>query len=115
MRRKARRDGNHAAIRDALRRIPGVSVYDASHLGDGMPDLIIARGNRLVLLEIKDPGKPPSDRKLTPAELAVSRLFPMHYFVALTLDDALAALGIRQRAPGAASATSASSPAAARR
>lgn len=67
MRRAARTDGPHADIRDTLRK-GGWYVHDCSRLGDGFPDLLIARGGRLLLVEIKDGTKPPSRRALTPAE-----------------------------------------------
>jgi hypothetical protein len=65
MRRAAKVDANHAAIRDAMRQFPGVTVRDTSHVGDGFPDLIVGFRNRTLLVEIKDGAKVKSARKLT--------------------------------------------------
>ncbi len=46
------------------------------------------------LLEIKDPNQPPSGRRLTESELKLQRIFPRHFHVVLTSDDALAAVGL---------------------
>lgn len=70
MRRAARTDAPHAAIVSALRR-RGWFVLDCSRLGNGAPDLLIARGGRLHPVEVKDGSKPPSRRKLTPREADV--------------------------------------------
>lgn len=69
MRRAAKIDANHLAIREALREIPGVTVKDAAHVGGGFPDLIVGVKGRTVLLEVKDGDKKPSARKLTPAQV----------------------------------------------
>jgi hypothetical protein len=92
MRRQARTDRNHAEIRDGLRRV--TVVEDLSDVGRGIPDLL-ARHLRgyPVLLEVKDPGKPPSARKLTSDEQACALRWGSAYRVVLTLDDALRAIG----------------------
>ena len=69
MRRAAKIDANHVAIRDALRAIPGVTVKDAAHVGGGFPDLVIGVHGKTVLIEVKDGAKVPSARKLTPAQV----------------------------------------------
>ena len=46
----------------------GCSVWITSSCGQGAPDLVIAIGKRNLLIELKDGSKPPSQRKLTPAE-----------------------------------------------
>lgn len=93
MRRAARTDDNHAPIRDRLRKF--TVVEDTHSLGDGFPDLVARhlRTGAPVLLEVKDPTKPPSKRRLTPGELSLSRRWSGAYFVVLTLDDALRAVG----------------------
>lgn len=68
MRYAAKRDDNHAEIRDALRDIPGVVVADTASLGDGFPDLVVGYRGVISLLEIKDGSKPPSKQKLTDDE-----------------------------------------------
>lgn len=87
------RDANHAAIRDGLRRC-GFTVRDIGGLGDGWPDLAVKhRGTgKVKLLEVKDPSKPPSARKLTPAEEEVRDLLGDLYVVVETLEEAVAAM-----------------------
>lgn len=66
MRRAAKQDDNHKAIRDALERL-GCLVQDLSGVGKGVPDLLvwIASKRVLVLVEVKDGAKPKSAQKLT--------------------------------------------------
>ena len=65
---RARRvDANHARIVKAFRQM-GCNVLDLSRVGQGCPDLLIAKHGINVLVEIKDGSKPPSARKLTPDE-----------------------------------------------
>lgn len=64
-RRAARVDQNHAEIVTALRKA-GRLVQSLAGCGCGVPDLLVHRGGRLWLLEVKDGNKPPSARKLTP-------------------------------------------------
>lgn len=49
-------DRNHAAIVSELRQA-GLYVLDLSRVGDGCPDLLVARGGRMLLAEIKAKGK----------------------------------------------------------
>lgn len=67
MRRAARTDANQIAIIKALRAI-GASVADTSGVGGGFPDLVVGHRGCLWLMECKDGKKPPSARKLTPAQ-----------------------------------------------
>ena len=66
MRRAARVDENQSDIVTALRAI-GATVRVISQ-GDGIPDLLVGFMGKTILLEVKDGKKPPSARKLTPAE-----------------------------------------------
>jgi hypothetical protein len=93
MRRAARIDANQPAIVSALRRA-GVRVHITSGLGDGFPDLMCVRGEVLRLLEVKDGAKPPSARKLTPAEAEFHAVFPDHVAVVCSPEEALAAMGV---------------------
>ena len=68
MKQAARRDANHADIRDELRKA-GAVVADTASLGGGFPDLVVGWRGVIMLLEIKDGNKPPSKRKLTPDEV----------------------------------------------
>jgi hypothetical protein len=92
---RARRvDANHAEVITALRRA-GCRVWDTSRVGGGFPDaLVAARGNRLVMLEIKDGAKSPSRRKLTPAEADFHRDWSEHVAIVETVEQALAAVGV---------------------
>jgi hypothetical protein len=67
MKYAAKADRNQPEIVSALRKI-GAKVIPTHTVGQGMPDLVVAYGGRTFLLEIKDGTKPPSARKLTPAQ-----------------------------------------------
>ena len=64
--RAARTDSNHAAITRILRQC-GCVVQSLAAVGKGVPDLLvwIPRHKRLLLIEVKDGTKPPSERRLT--------------------------------------------------
>ena len=62
-------DANEAEIVGLLNAIPGVTVAKLSQVGGGVPDLLVGHRGRNFLFEIKDPNKPPSGRKLTPAQV----------------------------------------------
>lgn len=70
MRRAARTDANHAAIRTAFKRC-GCSVLDTFTLGKDAPDMLVGCLNKLCggrisfLVEAKDGDKCPSKRALT--------------------------------------------------
>lgn len=88
MARAKRTDGNQSELVKHLRRC-GFIVRVTSMLGDGFPDLVIAKGGRTRLVEVKDPAKPPSARKLTPDEELFHQLWPDKIIIALTIDDVL--------------------------
>lgn len=67
MRRAARVDANQGVIVRALRKI-GCSVQDLSKVGEGCCDILVGVLGLNLLMEIKDGEKPPSARKLTPAQ-----------------------------------------------
>lgn len=60
-------DANQNEIVKALRNI-GASVQPLNAVKQGCPDLLVGYHGQNLLLEVKDGRKPPSDRKLTPAE-----------------------------------------------
>ena len=65
-----RTDGNHKQVKaDLEAAMPGVSVFDASGMGKGFPDLVIGLFKRTWLVEIKDPTKSASRRRLTAAQV----------------------------------------------
>lgn len=77
MRRAAKTDANHAEIARAFRRC-GWWVVDCSRMGQGFPDLMIARAGRIELVEVKDGCKSPSRRKLTPDQVGFHAAALMH-------------------------------------
>ena len=93
MRRAARRDRNHGAIRDGLRAC-GFDVEDTGDFGNGMSDLIVRhRGTGCVrFVEIKDPEQPASKRALTPSERRYRELLGDLYVVVETLEEAVRAM-----------------------
>jgi hypothetical protein len=68
MRRAAKIDRNQPEIVKALRGI-GCTVAITSAVGQGFPDLVVAKARRNWLLEVKDGNLPPSARELTPDQL----------------------------------------------
>lgn len=82
MRRAAKVDANQSAIVAALRGL-GALVEPMHAVGGGFPDLLVMHRGRTFLVEVKDGGKPPSARKLTPDQVtwhaaAESRGIPVH-------------------------------------
>ncbi len=60
-------DANQKRVTAELRK-RGFSVALTHTLGGGRPDFTVGRWGVSVDVELKDPAKPPSQRKLTPAE-----------------------------------------------
>ena len=90
-RRARRTDDNHAAIRDALRGVPGVYCQDVSAVaGLGFDLLCNVRGGPPVFLEVK---RPASRADLTDSECRARDHWGAAWHVVTTLDEALAALG----------------------
>ena len=81
-----KRDGNEAEIVDALR-AAGVSVVRISQRG--VLDLLCAKDNRTVLIEVKNKGG-----RLTPDEIAFMQAWQGEAFVVFTVDEALAIWGL---------------------
>lgn len=61
---RTRRDNNEPDIVEALESMPGVTVVPL----DSPSDLLVGRNGVNLLLEVKDPAKPPSSRALTPTQ-----------------------------------------------
>lgn len=59
MRRHGKVDAHHVAIVEALR-AAGASVLSLASLGNGAPDLLVARNGKHYLLEVKSPKKEPN-------------------------------------------------------
>lgn len=99
MRYGAKVDANQAAIVEALRRL-GCTVQSLASVGGGCPDLVVGVPeisfgtgyvvqSRNVLLEIKDGSKPPSARKLTPAEAKFHAEWRGEVYVVSSVSEAL--------------------------
>ena len=88
MRRAARTDRNHAQIVGAFRQL-GFEVESLAAVGGGVADLLVyQRGrSRLILVEVKDGSMPPSERRLTSAQIKWHKRFPVS--VVETVDDVL--------------------------
>lgn len=96
-RRAAKIDGNHGEIVAALRKAE-CSVVSLAKVGNGCPDLLVGRlvdGFREnFLLEVKDPSKPPSHRKLTPAQEQFFAEWNGQRAKVETVEQALRAVGL---------------------
>lgn len=88
MRRNGRIDSNQPMIVKALRDA-GASVLILSNMGHGCPDLLVGKDGRNVLMEIKDPTRKPSERKLTDDERVFHTLWRGNVFVVETVEEAL--------------------------
>lgn len=98
MRRRAAVDANQAAIVSALRSA-GVLVHPLHTAGQGCPDLLCGfrRPNRLALVEVKDGAKRPSERRLTPAQVAFFEEWAgFAVYVVTSVDEALALVSERE-------------------
>ena len=95
-----RTDANHSDIAAVMRSV-GAYVIDCSQVGAGFPDLIVMFRGRIYLVEVKDGAKPPSRRRLTPAQqvlhVEVERSGCKVHIVK-NKDEALALLGARRAA-----------------
>lgn len=91
-RRAHKVDVNHATIRDELRQIPGVTVFDLAAMGDGCADLLAARLGVNYLLEVKAPNKRDT---LTKAQRHFRSTWTGQYAVVESTEDALQILGVR--------------------
>ena len=88
MRRRAKIDANQPLIVRALRDA-GASVLHLHELGHGCPDILVGKDGRNVLMEIKDPCRKPSERKLTDDEQEFHGLWRGQVKVVETAEEAL--------------------------
>lgn len=86
MRKIARRDRNHLLIVEAFRRM-GCSVLDLAAVGNGCPDLLVARRNSMRLIEIKNDKQIPSKRRLTEDQARFHALWNGHVSVVMDQSD----------------------------
>lgn len=92
-RRAARIDENQPEIVAGLRAV-GASVEPRlATLGKGAPDLLVGFRGLTFVMEVKDPAKPASRRRLTPDELVWHAEWAGQVAVVQTLDDALRVIG----------------------
>lgn len=84
MRKRGRVDSNQADIVDTIRKLPDFTVAVTSSLGDGFGDLLIGHRGVNGLYEVKDPEKPPSERKLTADEEKFHNAWRGHIKTVLT-------------------------------
>lgn len=88
MKQRKRIDTNQPLLMKQIRAC-GFSVFTAHELGKGVPDIIVGAFGKNYLLEVKDPGKPPSKRKLTPDEIEFHSAWKGQISVVETIDDIL--------------------------
>ena len=89
MRHAARRDANEADIIKALRKA-GASVDQID--AENLPDLVVGFRYHNFLMEVKDPAKPPSKRKLRAGQKLWHDLWRGQVAVVETEEEALAVL-----------------------
>ena len=93
---QGRVDGNQAAIVDALRQIPGVTVLLLSAVGRGCPDICAGVKGKNYLLEVKAPGGPrggTSRQALTDPEREWHRTWRGQAAIVTSIEQALYAIG----------------------
>lgn len=88
MRRRARIDANQPEIVKALR-AAGATVLHLHSVGHGCPDLCVGWRARNFLFEIKDPSKPPNQRKLSDDEKAVHLSWRGQIAIVETAEEAI--------------------------
>tara|TARA_R110002012_G_scaffold14850_3_gene60494 strand:+ start:2332 stop:2616 length:285 start_codon:yes stop_codon:yes gene_type:complete len=86
MKKYGRTDANHTQIVKELRQL-GFSVESTASLGRGFPDLAVGKHGKTLLVEVKDPDKPPSARKLTSDEVRFFNTFGGAAIVAMTTEE----------------------------
>jgi hypothetical protein len=94
MRKYGRTDGNQTSIRKSLDALPGVRTVSIASIGDGLPDLIVGYAGKNYLVELKDPTKCPSERRLTPDEQVWHSRWTGQVSVCETFEDVLLVIGI---------------------
>ena len=85
--RARRKDANHVPVGDGLR-AAGYSVLDLAQYGVSV-DYAVGKPGFAALVEVKDGSKPPSARKLTPAEIDLQTRWQGPYVVVISLEDAI--------------------------
>lgn len=88
MRYAAKVDANQVEIVAAIRG-HGASVSCTHTSGDGIPDLLVGFCNQNFVMEIKDGSKPPSQRRLTKAQVKWHSEWKGNVFIIETIEHAL--------------------------
>jgi len=91
--RAAKIDANQPKIVNMLRLV-GCSVQPLHRVGQGCPDLLVGYHGQNLLFEVKDGQKPPSARKLTPAEAEWHETWRGQVVTVSSVREALEAIGI---------------------
>lgn len=89
----ARVDANQRVIVKGLRQA-GASVEYLHAVGKGVPDLLVGFRGDNYILEVKDGDKPPSERKLRPAQKRWHAAWRGQVATVLDLDQALQVIGV---------------------
>jgi hypothetical protein len=97
MRRAAKIDANQPLIVKALRDA-GCTVQHLHGVGQGCPDLLVGFRGRNFLMEIKDPSRKPSERKLSDDEKLWHGAWNGQVQIVETVEEALGVIGDRERA-----------------
>jgi hypothetical protein len=87
--RAAKIDLNQPAIVDALRKV-GVSVVSLASVGNGIPDLLAAKHDKVWLIEVKGP-----KGKLTFAQKKFVLEWPGVVHIVRSVDEALRLVGVQ--------------------
>lgn len=86
MRRAHRLDANHSKLVRVFEDM-GCSVLDLAAVGNGCPDILIARNGKMRLCEIKDGAKSPSQRQLTEHQVRFHALWNAEISIVENLHD----------------------------
>ena len=90
MRRAARRDDNEKEIIAAMR---AEGAYVKQINDEGLFDLLVSHRGETLLVEVKDGAKPPSARRLTPAEQKFHDEWPGdNLYIVNSVEEAIALL-----------------------
>lgn len=93
MRTRARVDGNHLAIAEALIQA-GCTVQSLANLGRGCPDLLVGFRQQNILMEIKNGKRKPSARQLTDQEASWHGRWRGQVIVVESVEEALKVIGL---------------------
>lgn len=86
-------DRNQPEIVTALRKA-GCTVQHLHEVGSGCPDLLVAIGDQIFLVEVKDGAKPASAQKLTPDQVRWHAAWQAEVHIVNSIAAALAVVEI---------------------